>query len=1543
MAPKTPREGRSLSLPNPLRLSSVPLIGSLAFRKRPSPAPPEEPHSVSYSAADVQIPGDLTTPSVSAIPPGDTAPSSNVADDTSTQPEATNSTQPPSEVNPPKILSHLVKPDDDKASRDAAILLQRRARFNLKFRAKQVGGGIINVGKAGLSGAISGASTGIMMAGEFASLPVHAAGATKRGMVGMTHSMVARKLERFYDRTLKPAITEPQDYPWWVRQFIHDFADHLWRNLSVELLTIFETKEEDEGTDEVSIQTDRKSSHKSSSSRSAAAPSSAASLSSRRVETLYPLVRKTDECQSSTANDSVCQSGSFASDSAPSPPASPPEVSKTTPVNAAANKIASSFRLHKSRRLQKSLTGSTTLEEPAADYWIDANGGVDTDGFAASFMARSWRRFTRWLQLDMTRVLIKVELRTVKGLFRSQESDDALRESLLCGTASARVQVGPHLDRSRRVKLEPGVEPVWNQCFPEPHARRPISMDELCAHPLCVEIFHDDYSLGKATVPAAQLRSLCIGDWPGNAGKASKLLGLGEEMAQFADGPGRSDVREFEEPLSTWGTAVLHVHMRRRERPNWLHWMRLICDNWPLSMLIEAYHDAITVLPRMWQFLRAFNLMALADRVRDEQTLVTLQVTILRAQNLLNTDISSILGMHVAGASDPYCIVHCGGQQEKTETIQDNLNPIWDETFEFTMSEFELINEGLSFEMFDEDSFTVDDPLGIAFIDKQTLQRLIHEGPREDGLVEEFGPLSLQLEERPVQGAVWVRVGVVSLDRPPTMLSRRLWEAMVKPLLMKVRAFILYYRVPYDMSVFDKYRSYKAVTLTLIASSTNILLRGLFFTAYLLAISRELDEYQLIYFIMVLKGSQFISGLFSLIIMCIEFWQCTAGSNEWEGATIGLPSACELNGPGVSSPDAHRGLMPSVIGKVLLLLWLQALLFLAFLLLPYAGKYNPKSGKISYERSRRLWKQSEENVKREASMRARWREARQKKQSLAEESKVLRRAQKRAQSTPGVPEGDIDLEAGLPVQEMADALSMTPQGFSASPHGRATEQRESTSRPPTSMSEESASPPPMFEHSSSLSGYTFGSMLHSGTYRYDRLIDEEDIDQLIRNGKIGLPPPELLGDDKFSLERAQHEMQNAKRRELAERERKLRKIPLSRTIERTKGFFKSVGRATAHSVTFGKHRSGRGTDKLRFNVTPVEGLMLAIRARGPKADTPRVAGSTPWPFELRGPDEAVKLLSSYVLPRPTSAFTFSSSGSTSTTATKVSGGQITPPHGITIDSAETREAAGIPLEATHFAFAFPLPLAAEALNLAAEMEAEGRPVPAWLNFCLIGGFVYLRMDNDGHCSFLSANALSSANEKEFADGEGMTFVGPLPVSQVSGEALKMSHRMKPLTLNLNGMHMTSFGWVNPGEAPGGIPLDKGPALAFGAFVYATSNGRYCKHARSRARLCARIRARFAAPEHGSLEGVHSSAKHAAAPHMRFLGLPCAQTTTVLNKVVMTMKSQRVAGKRFWLTGRASSDGLCRRSTTTMRSNGSTTGCSPIHSAPLLQEKASRLA
>ena len=71
------------------------------------------------------------------------------------------------------------------------------------------------------------------------------------------------------------------------------------------------------------------------------------------------------------------------------------------------------------------------------------------------------------------------------------------------------------------------------------------------------------------------------------------------------------------------------------------------------------------------------------------------------------------------------------------------------------------------------------------------------------------------------------------------------------------------------------------------------------------------------------------------------FWSCTVLSDDGAG--------CVTAGPGVTN---------SIIENILLLVYRQCLLWIAVLLLPFAGRFQPKTGVCTYTRSHALLKEA---------------------------------------------------------------------------------------------------------------------------------------------------------------------------------------------------------------------------------------------------------------------------------------------------------------------------------------------------------------------------------------------------------------------------------------------------------------------------------------------------------------------------------------------------------------------------------------------------------
>lgn len=79
-----------------------------------------------------------------------------------------------------------------------------------------------------------------------------------------------------------------------------------------------------------------------------------------------------------------------------------------------------------------------------------------------------------------------------------------------------------------------------------------------------------------------------------------------------------------------------------------------------------------------------------------------LEVLLLEAHGLLDTDI-------FAGKSDPYAVVYCHKDIQKSHVIIGTSDPVWNETFRFNVDSDVL---EILIKLFDKDNWKADDPLG---------------------------------------------------------------------------------------------------------------------------------------------------------------------------------------------------------------------------------------------------------------------------------------------------------------------------------------------------------------------------------------------------------------------------------------------------------------------------------------------------------------------------------------------------------------------------------------------------------------------------------------------------------------------------------------------------------------------------------------------------------------------------------------------------------------------------------------------------------------
>ncbi|KAL8463658.1 hypothetical protein ACS0TY_033569 [Phlomoides rotata] len=65
-------------------------------------------------------------------------------------------------------------------------------------------------------------------------------------------------------------------------------------------------------------------------------------------------------------------------------------------------------------------------------------------------------------------------------------------------------------------------------------------------------------------------------------------------------------------------------------------------------------------------------------------------------------------------SSDPYCVITCGTQRVKTKVVRGNCNPNWNEELTIYIKDIDV---PIVLNVYDKDTFTVDDNMGRAEID----------------------------------------------------------------------------------------------------------------------------------------------------------------------------------------------------------------------------------------------------------------------------------------------------------------------------------------------------------------------------------------------------------------------------------------------------------------------------------------------------------------------------------------------------------------------------------------------------------------------------------------------------------------------------------------------------------------------------------------------------------------------------------------------------------------------------------------------------------
>ncbi|CAJ0599487.1 unnamed protein product [Cylicocyclus nassatus] len=134
-----------------------------------------------------------------------------------------------------------------------------------------------------------------------------------------------------------------------------------------------------------------------------------------------------------------------------------------------------------------------------------------------------------------------------------------------------------------------------------------------------------------------------------------------------------------------------------------------------------------------------------------------IRLKIVEAKNLENRDISFIR----KGKSDPYCEIQVGSQFLKTKTIDNDLNPVWNEYFEAVVDQAH--GQKLRIEVFDEDQGQ-DEELGRLSIELKDIQA--------KGSIDTWLPL-----EACKHGDLHLKATWMNLSKEKRHLEKQEWES----------------------------------------------------------------------------------------------------------------------------------------------------------------------------------------------------------------------------------------------------------------------------------------------------------------------------------------------------------------------------------------------------------------------------------------------------------------------------------------------------------------------------------------------------------------------------------------------------------------------------------------------------------------------------------------------------------------------------------------------------------------------------------------------
>ncbi|KAH7731441.1 C2 domain-containing protein [Aphelenchoides avenae] len=136
-----------------------------------------------------------------------------------------------------------------------------------------------------------------------------------------------------------------------------------------------------------------------------------------------------------------------------------------------------------------------------------------------------------------------------------------------------------------------------------------------------------------------------------------------------------------------------------------------------------------------------------------------IRLKIVEARNLENKDVSMLLRKD---RSDPYCEVRVGSQLYRTRTIDNDLNPVFNEYFEAVVDQ--ASGQKLRIELFDEDRASADEELGRLTVPLESV--------RQAGVIDRWFHL-----EACKHGELHIKLAWFNLSSDEKYLTQQSWEA----------------------------------------------------------------------------------------------------------------------------------------------------------------------------------------------------------------------------------------------------------------------------------------------------------------------------------------------------------------------------------------------------------------------------------------------------------------------------------------------------------------------------------------------------------------------------------------------------------------------------------------------------------------------------------------------------------------------------------------------------------------------------------------------